>query len=590
MRTLFAYCALVLFAALTAVGQAPPQPERLDTTIREVRKLIDGGHATEALAALRAIDAGAASTRAQARVAFYEARAYQKLGDQDKAVAAYEHAIAVEPSYGPALNNLALLFSQKGNYVHAAALLRNAIAIEDPRRPLYLNNYAAAAEKAGDIEEARRAYAQLAAAQPDNVDAQLQSIRLLNDPNRMALQLMKLCNRGEVNAAQSLALDLLAKAFNGAGKRALLSVVAGTLAAQHVDPRQFALLPVASRLDKLRADPLIADGIAEILLLYGGNVDADRYRWWRSPERDEHFTALIRDAGSAANNPAKSEAYFKLALDYADGTDTSAFIELADLYYSQSRFADLDALAKRYEKPMFAAKSASISTADYAAEYRFHIALGTMYAYTQGWGNDHDATSAIFQLTQAGRAAADYNRTVKWGPRIPNDPKTYELLATAYQKSNDLTRAMAIRVDAAAAFAAEGRKTAATGLLKPIKADPTIIADPAVRLRYTAVIEKLAKPFEYETEVGFSDSVDVAISSVVPNAPKVPPATAKLIASLIANYVLAETDEDRDRAENTLRKLGVSDLDPTTMSRVTGEFVVEAGGRPQRYRYTVRSQ
>lgn len=315
-----------------------------------------------------------------------------------------------------------------------------------------------------------------------------------------------------------------------------------------------------------------------------------RYRWWRSPERNERFTALICDAGSAANDPAKSEAYFKLALDYAGGTDTAALIELADLYYSQSRIADLDALARRYEKPMFAAKSASISTADYAAEYRFHIALGTMYAYTQRWGNDHDASSAIFQLTQAGRAAADYNRTVKWGPRIPNDPKTYELLATAYQKSNDPARALAIRVDAAAAFVAEGRKTAATGLLKPIKADPTGITDPAVRMRYAAVIAKLAKPFEYDTEVGFPDSVDVAISSVVPNAPKVPPAQGKLIASLIANYVLAETDEDRDRAENALRKLGVSDLDPTTMSRVTGEFVVEAGGRPQRYRYTVRSQ
>ena len=64
----------------------------------------------------------------------------------------------------------------------------------------------------------------------------------------------------------------------------------------------------------------------------------------------------------------------------------------------------------------------------------------------------------------------------------------------------------------------------------------------------------------------------------------------KLVARLIANYVQAETDDDRDRAENTLHKLGVSDINPTTMSRVTGEFVVEAGGKPQRYRYTVRSQ
>jgi hypothetical protein len=587
MRTPFTYCALLLSAtALSAVAQAPP----LDTTIRAVRKLIDSDHPAEALATLRATDAGAAGSRGQARIAFYEARAYNKLGDQGKAAAAYEHAIAIEPAYGAAMNNLALLLSQKGDHARAAALLKKAVALDDPRRPLYLKNYAAAAEKIGDLDEARRVYAQLAAEQPDNVDAQLQSIRLLDDPRRMALQLMKLSNRGEVSAAQSLALDLLAKPFDAAGKRALLSVVAGTLAGQHIPPKQFASAPVSPRLDALRGDPQIAPGIAEILLLYAGNIDPARYAWWRSPERDERFGALIRDAGTSANDPKKSEAYFKLALDYAGGTDTAAFIELADLYYSQNRIADLDALARRYEKPMFAAKAESINTADYAAEYRFHIALGTMYAYLQRWGSDRDATSAIFQLTQAGRAAADYNRTVKWGPRIPNDPKTIELLATAYQKSNDLARALSIRVDAASGFAAEGRKSAANGLLKPIKANPAIITDPAVRARYAAVIETLAKPFVYNTEIGFPDSVDVALTAVVPNVASLPPKTGQLIASLIANYVQAETEDDRDRAENTLRKLGVSDLNPTTMSRVTGEFVVEAGGKPRRYRYTVRSQ
>jgi len=594
MRPSFTYCALILSATAWAAGaQAPPQPERLDTTIRAVRKLIDSGHPAEALETLRATDAGTAGSRGQARLAFYEARAYNALGNQGKAVAAYEHAIAIEPAYGAAMNNLALLLSQNGNHVRAAALLKKAVALDDPRRPLYLKNYAAAAEKMGDLDEARRVYAQLAAEQPDNVDAQLQSIRLLNDPRRMALQLMKLSNRGEASAAQSLALDLLAKPFDAAGKRALLSVVAGTLADQHIPLKQFASLPVSPRLDTLHSDPLIAQGIDEILQLYGGIVDPDRYGWWRSPERDERFGALIRDAGAscaAALDKAKAEGYFKLAIEYADGTDTGAFIELADLYYSQSRIADLDALARRYEKQLVAAKTESIKTADYAAEYRFHVALGTMYAYLQRWGSDRDATSAIFQLTQAGRASSDYNRTVKWGPRIPNDPKTIELLATAYQKANDRARALSIRVDAAAAFAAEGRKTAATALLKPIKTDPAIITDPAVRTRYAAVTETLAKPFEFTAEITFPDSVDVALSSVVPNAASLPPKIGKLIASLIANYVQAETDDDRDRAETTLRKLGVSDLNPTTMSRVTGEFVVEAGGKPQRYRYTVRSQ
>src|SRR4051794_12381483 len=591
MRTSFTFCALILSATtLSIVAEAQPQPERLDTTIRAVRKLIDSDHSAEALETLRATAVADADTRGRARLAFYEARAYTKLGDQGKAVAAYERAIAIEPAYGAAMNNLALLLSQNGDHVRAAALLKKAVALNDPRRPLYLKNYAGAAEKLGDLDEARRVYAQLAAEQPDNLDAQLQSIRLLDDPRRMALQLMKLSSRGEVSAAQSLALDLLAKPFDAAGKRALLSVVAGTLADQHISPKQFASMPVSARLDALRGDTLVAPGIAEIRQLYGGNIDPARYAWWRSPEPDEHFGALIRDAGAscaAAQDKARAEGYFKLALEYANGTDTAAFIELADLYYSQNRITDLDVLARRYEKAMFTAK---INTGDYAAEYRFHIALGTMYAYLQRWGSDQDPTSAIFQLTQAGRAAADYNRTVKWGPRIPNDPKTIELLAIAYEKSNGLARSLSIRLEAAAGFAAEGRKSAAAIVLKPIKANPAIITDSSARAQYAAVNETLAKPYEYIADITFPDSVDVALSAVVPNAASLPPKTAQLIASLIGNYVQAETDEDRDRVENTLRKLGVSDLNPTTMSRVTGEFVVEAGGQPRRYRYTVRSE
>jgi tetratricopeptide (TPR) repeat protein len=579
MRIPFATFALALSAtAFAAVAQVAPSTQPLDATLRAARKLIDEGSAAEALAMLDAADASATSTRGKARLAFYEGRAHDKLGDDVKAIAAYEHAIAVEPSYGAALNNLALLLSRSGEVVRAAALLEKAIALTDPRRPLYLNNYAAVSEKAGNIDAARRAYAQLAAAQPDNVDAQLHSIRLLDDPRRMAVQLKKLASRGEVGAAQSLALDLLAGRFDAAGKRALLSIVAGTLAAQHIDPRQFASLPVSAKLESLRGDPLVADGIAELVLLYGGTVDPARYRWWRSPAPDERFAALIRDIGQTTNDKRQAEAYFKLALEYSGGTDADAFVELADLYYAQNRIADLDALASR------AAKSNSAGSADYAADYRLHVALGTIYAYLQRW------TPAIVQLSEAGRAAVDYNRAVKWGPRIPNDPKTIELLATAYEKSGDVARSHSIRVDAAAAFVAEGRKTAARGLVKPFTANPTIIADAAVRRQYSQVIENLAKPIVTETTIEFPDSMQVAIALAAPATGSTPPPLGSQISGLLAKYVLAESDDERDRIENTLRKLGVSDLEPTTMSRITGEFVVEAGGKASRYRYSVRSE
>src|SRR5207248_1069209 len=148
---------------------------------------------------------------------------------------------------------------------------------------------------------------------------------------------------GEVSAAQSLTLNLLRKPFDEGAKRGFLSVVAGTLAAQHIDPAQFDALPAAPRIAALRADPQLRDGAGELVVLYRGNSDPAQYRWWRWERPDELFAALSRDIGAsraAANEKEQAERYFKLALDYAHGADPDAFVELADLYYAQKRIAD----------------------------------------------------------------------------------------------------------------------------------------------------------------------------------------------------------------------------------------------------------
>src|SRR5207248_4350249 len=159
-------------------------------------------------------------------------------------------------------------------------------------------------------------------------------------------------------------------------------------------------------------------------------------------------------------------------------------------YYAQKRIADLDALTREYEAALFAAKGAAIAARDYATEYRFHVALGTIYAYLGQWGSEQEPASAIFQLTQARRAAADHNRSVAWAPKIPADPKTIELLAAGYAKTRLAQRGVALRIEAAEAFLEEGRKTAAMQLLKPLQKDPGAITMAADRERYAAVLEK----------------------------------------------------------------------------------------------------
>ncbi|MEK6375040.1 MAG: hypothetical protein AABO58_20405 [Acidobacteriota bacterium] len=583
MRTIVALAVLIAAAAAA-------QPLAIGPSIRDARKSLDAGRTAEALAALEAIDKSQASNRDQARLWFYTARAHEDLGDEQSAAADYTRAIDLEPTYGAAMNNLAQLLVRRGDAARAATLLKTAAALDDPRHLLYVDNYAAAAEKAGDIAAARTAYAEVAIAQPDNVAAQLNAIRTLDDPLRMAAALAKLSNRGEPAAVESLALDLLAKPFDARGKRALLGVVAGALARQHVAPQRFDAHPAATRLAALRADPLLAGGIDEILLLMHGEVDAARYSWWRSPH-DDRFGALIKDLGASwtgAGEKAKAEACYKLALDYAGGRDADAFVELADLYFAQKRLADLDALAQTYERPMFAE---TIAARDYGAEYRFHVALGTMYAYLERWGDEGNPTSAIFQLRQAQRAAADYNRELKWGQKISVDPKTIELLAAGYAKVNKGDRAVALRIDSAVAYAADGRKTAANGVLAPLRAEPSLIADASYRQRYDEVTETLTKPMSIDITINFPDFIDVKLtSSGEARLSDLPRPTLQGIQNALSTFVTGDSEDERDRAEYKLLQLGVLNLTAATMSRSSGDFEVVVGGKTVKCHYAVTVQ
>ena len=571
--------AFIVLAVLSAAAAAA-QPLAVDPILQDARKSLEAGQADEALAALEKADKAHASPRDQARLWFYTARAHEELGDAKTAEADYGRAVALEPTYGAAMNNLAQLLVRRGDAARAAALLKKATALDDPRHLLYVDNYAAAAEKQGDLDAARKAYAEVAAVQQDNVVAQLNAIRLLDDPERIAEMLAKLANRGEAAAAQSLALDLLARRFDARGKRALLGVAALSLARQHVAPQQFDRHPAAARLAALHGDAEIAGGIDEILLLMRGDVAPARFAWWRSPY-DEHFGALINDVGAswaAAGQAAKAEACYKLALDLASGRDGEAMVELADIYFGQKRIADLDALVRQYPP----------GAHDSDAEYRFHLALGAMYASLDRWGDDEQPASAIFQLRQAQRAAADYNRELRWGAKIAAEPKTIELLAAGYQKSNHLDRAVALRIDGAVAFAAEGRKSAANAVLAPLKANPSLIADAAYRRRFDEVMEKLKQPMVIEYTINFPQATDVRLtSSGEARLSDLPRETLKAIQNALGAYVTGESEDDRDRGEYKLLQLGASNLTAATMSRTKGDFDFLVNGKRVKCHYEV---
>jgi beta-lactam-binding protein with PASTA domain/tetratricopeptide (TPR) repeat protein len=469
---------VALLAAAISASAVASDPISLGDAVKRAEELLLAGDAKSALDILNGVaPAETDSAHSRARVFFYTARAHEDLTENDAAVAAYKQAIEIDPAYGAALNNLAQLYVANKNYDGAIALYKRAMQIKDARSEVYAMNYAAALAAKGDKAAARAAYERIAAGQPWNADVQSRLLALTDDGKEAAAQLHSMIDRGAIDLAQRLAFDLLAsRPFDARGKSALLDVVVATLARQHVSADAFDGLPAAQRLGALRNDPDLREAVREIKLLYAGGTAQSDYQWWNkySPTT---FGALAKDLGAQAvkGDPRMAERYHTLALQMSGGTDPEAFLALADLFYSQKRLDSLNALATQYREPMFNAKSGAIRSGNLSAEYRFHVALGTMYTYLGQYGDESTPTSAIFQLKHAKDVAeASLQQD---GPKITVDPKVIDLLATGYTKVAAPDVAARVRLESAETFKKQGRTAAATRVFQPLASDPSSLKD-----------------------------------------------------------------------------------------------------------------
>lgn len=85
----------------------------------------------------------------------YRERGYeaQKIGDYETAFSSYEKAIAVDPNYSIAYNDLGVLYERKGNKSMARAMYQRALEIDPNYKEVYYN-LAALHESEGDFLKA----------------------------------------------------------------------------------------------------------------------------------------------------------------------------------------------------------------------------------------------------------------------------------------------------------------------------------------------------------------------------------------------------------------------------------------------------
>lgn len=96
--------------------------------------------------------------------------AYYNMRQYDRAIAQFERAVALHPSYGSAFNNLGNAFYQKGLYDRAIEAQTRAIALEPDNPVFYFGRGMSLAER-GDYDSAIRDYARATSIDPGYADA-----------------------------------------------------------------------------------------------------------------------------------------------------------------------------------------------------------------------------------------------------------------------------------------------------------------------------------------------------------------------------------------------------------------------------------
>ena len=396
-------------------------------------------------------------------------------GSAKRAVANYEKALEMRPSLAAAANNLAQLLLSQGNTARAIELLRSATQTRDPRRPLYLRNLADAFAASGDNASAMKMYLEVLDIHPDDTQAEEGLMRVM-DGQGVATYLWQLLDSGKLDRAQKLAVDQLRRDDRDAPvKRDLLGVAAVALARQ-----QATMKMMWQDLSGFADDPNVGEGVRDLRQLYDGS-DAQRSSWWGDlRERRAPALSLAEAYGLCAREIAEqflkagqrdpAERTLLSGIETAHGEEPDTILALAELYYEEERVDKMDALLSKYEVQLFYGKGRAYARGDLPTIYRFHAALGTIYARLSKNGSENLPKSAIFQLEHARRTANRNNAKPK-NEKIYIDPELIDLLAKSYETEKRHAEAQKVRVEAAALYKKEDRTVAMHKVLEPVKVE-----------------------------------------------------------------------------------------------------------------------
>ncbi len=475
--------ALVASPALAA-GLSEADVDRL---IARAAQLQETGQWAEALAALeQGIGAcGSGDDGRSCRVALRVRAGYiaERRSRQEndgaplarRASAFYEEVLREVPGYGPALNNLALVYQDLGETPRGVAVLQRGLAADAGLTSVLAVTLGNLLREEKKADEALAAYGRALADDPDDVAAARRIVDLYRDllPARIA-ELAKLLpewsRRSTLDeAVEHGHLSIIETTYAQAESLALQSLVPWVeLSARRrwISASSVGALPPAWK----------HAAVTDLAAYVAAPEQAPSRSWWRGAAPPRNALAGVALAlghgrlsrGDATGAAACWKAGVTIAPRYDEYQDRSDLkgawmvradlqSELASLYFKNP---SLDPQRQQFTGlvgELFGGKAGAYKLGDHEAIQRYHTVLGLLFAQRMEWRSPSPFMNAVFQLSNAIKTA-DARRQER-GPQPlpelkallaqgyaetgrPQDAKvTYAQAAEAYLDTDDLSRA-----------------------------------------------------------------------------------------------------------------------------------------------------
>ena len=476
----------------------------------------------------------AGDQQAETRFLFYDGLASQKAGEASgdqgslrNAIERYQQVLERKPDSGATMVNLAEVHSRLSETNEAERLYRQAIQLNDARRPVYQTAYAGFLESQGRNKDARRLYTNLLKQDPFNQVARKALTDYYTGANadwsQLKSYLWNLVQSGETDQSIDVALDALANRTSAQDSdEGLLTIIAASLSRKVGLAEGFLESSTARSLWKFSRHTTIGDGVRELFGVYRALTNIDKagdgtgrrdyemldLSWWIRGDPDERTSPrnvmrqLLRTLGDRYLQRSKylvAELCYEKAITFTPGNpDPAAIRDLVNLYAQLGEVDKIKEIADEYEFPLFQGKGRAYRDSELENIYQYHRTLAQIYGYlaekSGDWGSSDQSNSAIFQLEHAISVGTRLDRMQGDDPGQHTnhiDPGLVDRLATAYAETGSRQRSDELRLEMARHYGSVGDERAKVYVLKPVQVD---VLTPVQAREYQLLMRPGIKP------------------------------------------------------------------------------------------------